>query len=52
MEPRWLFLADSGLATALVKALYDAKNEEEFHLRLAALLKTMEADRGSRSLRR
>ena len=45
MEPRWLFLADSGLATALVKALYDAKNDEQHCLRMAALLKTMEADR-------
>jgi hypothetical protein len=45
MEPRWLRFADSALATALVKAVYDAKNEEVHRLRMAALWKTMEADR-------
>ena len=33
------------LAETLVRALYSAKNQEEHRLRMAALLKTMEADR-------
>jgi hypothetical protein len=45
MEPKWLAFGDGALAVALVKALYDAKNDEQWHLRMAALLKTMEADR-------
>jgi hypothetical protein len=49
MEPRWLCFGDSALATALVKAAYDAKNEEEYRLRKEALLKTMEADRRTES---
>ena len=40
-----LALGDGALAKALVKALYDAKHEEEYHLRMVALLRTMEADR-------
>ena len=42
--PKWR-LGDGALAKALVKALYDAKHEEEYHLRMVALLRTMEADR-------
>jgi hypothetical protein len=38
-------LGDGALAQALVKALYDAKHAEEYHLRMVALLRTMEADR-------
>ena len=45
MEPKWLAFGDGALAKALVKALYDAKHEEEYHLRMVALLRTMEADR-------
>ena len=33
------------LAVSLLRALYDAKNDEQYCLREAALLKTMEADR-------
>ena len=33
------------LAVSLLRALYDAKNDEQYRLREAALLKTMEADR-------
>jgi hypothetical protein len=33
------------LAVTLVKALYGAKNQEEYPLRMEALLNTMEADR-------
>ena len=40
-----LALGDGALSKALVKALYDAKHEEEYHLRMVALLRTMEADR-------
>ena len=42
--PKWR-LGNGALAKALVKALYDAKHEEEYHLRMVALLRTMEADR-------
>jgi len=39
------FLGSVELAVALLRALYDAKNDEQYGLRMAALLKTMEADR-------
>ena len=45
MASGMLALGDCALAKALVKALYDAKHEEEYHLRMVALLRTMEADR-------
>ena len=45
MEPKWLAFGSLELAVALLRALYDAKNQEEWCLREAALLKTMEADR-------
>jgi hypothetical protein len=39
------FFASPELAVTLVRALYGAENEEEYPLRKAALLNTMEADR-------
>jgi hypothetical protein len=45
MGPRWLTLGRRvKLAVTLVRALYSAKNQEEYHLRKAALVKTMAAD--------
>jgi hypothetical protein len=45
MEPMSAFFGSLELAVTLVRALYGAKNQEEHRLRMAALLKTMEADR-------
>jgi hypothetical protein len=45
MGPKSAFFASPELAVTLVKALYGAKNRVEYPLRIAALLKTMEADR-------
>jgi hypothetical protein len=42
MGPKWFF-GDGALATALVKAVYEAKNKEVYRLRKAALEQTMEA---------
>jgi hypothetical protein len=43
MGPKWFF-GDGALATALVKAVYEAKNKEVYRLRKAALEQTMEAE--------
>jgi hypothetical protein len=45
MEPMSAFFGSLEFAVTLVRALYSAKNQEEHRLRMAALLKTMEADR-------
>jgi hypothetical protein len=44
MRPKWLALGSVELAVALLRALYDAKNQEQYCLRMAALEKTLEAD--------
>jgi hypothetical protein len=44
-EPRWLPFGSYELVAALLRAMYGAKNQEEYRLRQEALLQTMEADR-------
>ena len=43
--PKWLACCSLELVTTLLETLHEAKNQEEYHLRKEALLKTMEADR-------
>jgi hypothetical protein len=45
MRPKWLALGSVELAVALLRALYDAKNDEQYCLRKEAFEKTLEADR-------
>jgi hypothetical protein len=44
MEPMLALGRRAKLAAMLVRALYDAKNQEDYSLRKAALEQTMEAD--------